>query len=520
MYANSDIIYPQNISPNTRFFVLMGFALNGPVNTPFFIKKNIDPYEVLGDCRLADNCLIAQQNGINPLIIRLNGSHGEAIIMHEGKETPFLHFKSVEAKDECNQISIRTFPTHIIIEGLNSRKTYYLKDYVNTSDLARAIERDAYYSEGEVEVEVLKNYSLENAFKRETQYYFSGADNGFNYLMRHDGTDADEMIEAQIDLLQERILDIDSEDGTYFYASELDIYQIDTILFTDIPYEKAPIRLAEVLGKFAESKTKDQNIHCSVVLCSDLFSEERTTNVLGVDNYTEQISQLLECSSFNIFGEYLTNGEWIQYDEEDLLAFDRYLKHVEVVVGIQENVDAIKDKMPCAASFAAMRYNLPYHVSATNKPLKSANTLYSNHLLKDEVANLSANGYTLCVPSKVNGIVPYSSRSLLPHFNSFRTKPHYMRSVCLDVYRITRLFDQHIGEPTTLTVINSLSSDITKILEEIKETPIYRDISVEFLEITKDSISFSITFELYGEIEAIKTSFEFTPSNEVIVEWI
>lgn len=521
MYSYSDVFFPHHISPDTRFFVLMGSALNGPVNTPFFIRNGVDPYAVLGDCRLAENYLVAKQNGINPLILRLNGSHGEAVLTHEGRGEPFLYFKTIEARDECNQISIRTFPTHMIMEGLKGKKIYYFKDYVNTSDLAKTIEEDLHYDDGEVEVKVLKNYKLDSAFLRETQHYVSGADDGYNYLMNHDGTDADEMIQAQLDLLEERILDIDSNDGSYFYASELDVYQIDTVLFTDIPYERAPVRLTEILGKFAESKTNDQGIHCSVVLCSDLFADERKISVTtGMDNYTEQISQLIECSSYNIYGEHLTRGEWIQYGEEDLMAFDRYLKHIEVVVGIQENISATKEKMSCAASFASMRYHLPYHVSATNKPLLGVNTLYSNHLLQDEVANLSDNGYTLCVPSKTNGIVPYSTKSLLPHFNSFRTKPHYMRSVCLDVYRITRLFDEHIGDPTTLTMINSISENVSDLLDEMKETPIYRNISVEFSQITGESISFSITFELYGEIEAVKTSFEFTPSSEVSVKWI
>lgn len=522
MYTYSDILFPHNIPSNTRFFVLMGFALNGPVNTPFLIQEGADPYEVLGDCRLAENYLVAQQNGINPLIIRFNGSHGEVVLSHKERGKPFLRFKTIEAKDECNQISIRTFPTHMVIEGLNSRKTYYFKDYTGSRDFGEAVERDLYLDGGEVEVEVLENYDLTTAFLRDTQYFFSGADDGYNYLMNHDGTDADEMIQLQLDLLQERLLDIDPTDESYFYASELDIYPIDTILFTDIPYERAPIRLSEILGKFAESKTKDQSIHCSVVLCSDLFADERVSYLqfeTGMDNYIEQVSQLLECSSYNIYGEHMIRGEWIQYDEEDLMSFERYLKHVEVVVGIQENIDAVKEKMPCAASYAAMRYNLPYHVSSTNKPLVGVNTLYSNHLLKDEVANLSDNGYTLCVPSKTNGIVPYSTRSLHPHFNSFRTKPHYMRSVCLDVYRITRLFDEHIGDPTTLVLINSISENISSLLDEMKETPIYRNISVEFLEITQESIRFAITFELYGEIEAVKTSFAFSPSNEVIVEW-
>ena len=524
MYTYSDILFPSDIPQNTRFFALIGFALNGPVNMPFFIKDGVDPYEVLGDCRLAENYLVAKQNGINPIIVRINGSHGEAVLLHEEKGEPFLYLKTVEARDECNQISIRTSPTHIVVEGLNGKKTYYLKDYISVEKLAEKIKFDMYYDDGEVEVQVLKSAPIDSAFRRDTQYYFSGADDGYNYLMRHDGTDSDEMIQAQLDLLQEKILDIDYKANHYAHASELDIYLIDTVLFTDIPYEREPVRLTEILGKFAESKTKEQCIHCSVVLCSDLFADERVSylnNENGMDNYTEQISQLLERSSYNIYQEYLTAGESIQYDDEDLVTFDHYLKHIEVVVGIQESINPIRDKMPCAASFAAMRYNLSYHESATNKPLLGVNTLYSNHLLKDEVANLSANGYTLCVPSKINGIVPYSTKSLWPHFNSFQIKPHYMRAVRIDVYRLSRLFDKYIGERTTVTVINSISEKVSELIVQIRENnPIYRNISAEFLDITKDSIRFSIMFELYGEVGAVKTTFEFTPSNEVNIEWI
>src|SRR5699024_599175 len=46
------------------------------------------------------------------------------------------------------------------------------------------------------------------------------------------------------------------------------------------------------------------------------------------------------------------------------LAHQDYLKHIEVVIGIQEHPTAGFTWMPCAASYAAMRYNLPYEISA------------------------------------------------------------------------------------------------------------------------------------------------------------
>ena len=60
MYTYNQLIFPSHMEKNTRFLVLAGFSLNGPVGTPFIIRDNIEPSYILGDCRLTENVRMAK----------------------------------------------------------------------------------------------------------------------------------------------------------------------------------------------------------------------------------------------------------------------------------------------------------------------------------------------------------------------------------------------------------------------------------------------------------------------------
>lgn len=498
MYTYNQLIFPSHMEKNTRFLVLAGFSLNGPVGTPFIIKDEVSPIDVLGDCRLSDNVRMARQYGITPLVLRLNGSHGECTVNHDQLGIPVLQFKTVEATDESNNIDIHLFPTYMIVEGINNSFMYYFADYKNLDDLAVAIKRDLYFGQGEVDVEVINQAPFEGLCISERYVGFEGADDGFNYVSNHDSSDSAEKIQMQLDLLRDSFIDED-ETGLIF-TGELSSFQVDTLLFTDIAYEKAPVDLIHILGGFAKSKTEEQAVFCSVVLGSDYFSEARFSEE-GQDTYAEPIQSLLAIPS-TIAGEA------------------SYLEHVEVVVGMQDSINPGQIVMPCAPTYAFMRYTLPnFYISATNNQLLHINTLFSKELKQNEVANLSSSGYICIVPSIKKGFVPFSSKSLYPQ-NTLHSKPHYLRSIHYDVNRMADFFNRFIGEPFNNGLLQSVLSQVTSFRDQLLEDhPIYQDVSIEVLSFSQVELVLSVSFQLYGEIEIVRTSFQYVPSSEVNVTW-
>lgn len=498
MYTFNQLIFPSYMEKNTRFFVIAGFSLNGPVGIPFTIREGVDPTNILGESRLTDNYKIAKQYGITPLILRLNGSHGECELVHDTLKTPVLRFKTAEATDECNNIQLHVFPDYLLIEGNNNSFSYLFADYQYLDDLVAAIKRDLYFGKGEVDVEVINQAPLAGLCTAEKFIQFDGADDGYNYVSQHDDSDTPEKMQLQLDLLKSSLIDEDGSD--IYFTGELSSFQIDTLLFTDIPYEKAPDELTSILGQFAEKKTEEQSMFCSVVLGSDFFAGDRLSDE-GEDTYVSQVQALLGIAA-------------ARTDESD------YKKHVEVVIGTQESVNLRDITMPCAASYACMRYSLTdFYNSATNKAISSISALYSRELKQNEVAQLSSSGYICIVPSIKKGFIPYSSKNLYPQ-NTLHAKPHYLRSVHYDVGRITGFFNPYIGEPLSFTVLQNVMTDIQNFVNDLLDKhQLYKNITLELLDYREESFSMAISFELYGEIESISSSLEYVPSNEVNVSW-
>ncbi|MEK1829067.1 hypothetical protein AAAC51_07910 [Priestia megaterium] len=160
MFTYNQLIFPSHMEKNTRFLVLAGFSLSGPSGTPFIMREETDPIDVLGNCRLADNARMAMDEGITPLILRLNGAHGKCVVTHETLGLPVLEFTTLDATDESNHIDIHVFPTHLIVKGLSSDITYLFSDYNSLDALVSAIKRDLYFGAGEVDVEVVNEAPL------------------------------------------------------------------------------------------------------------------------------------------------------------------------------------------------------------------------------------------------------------------------------------------------------------------------------------------------------------------------
>lgn len=501
MYSYKEIAFPANIEKNTRFFAIAGFSPNGPVNTPFVLREGVDPLQVLGDCRLAESVMAAIKEGITPLILRLNGSHGECTIIHDELGIPVLRFKTVEATDECNNIEIHLFPTHLIVEGLRKEFVYYFADFKSLDELAMEIKHDLYYAEGEVEVEVLNQAPLQNLCLAERYVRIDDADDGYHTINNYDETDDEAKLNLQLQALKECFVD-EYEEGQYDSISELDAFLIDTLLFTDIPYEKAPEELINVLGFFAKQRTNEQGFFCSIVLGSEQFGGNRTDEEdEEVDLFSDSIQLLLNKSAH-------------------LLEDAKNREHIEVVVGVQNSVSAQRECMPCAISYAVMRFNTKsIYESATNVTLPNTEYTFNQELMKDEVALLTSSGYNCIVSSIRKGYVPYSARNLYPH-NTLYSKPHYLRSIYHDASRISKFFTPLIGEPISTNKITTTLTNIKAFISSLlQESPIYQDISMEVIDYTYETITISLGFKLYGEVEVVKTSFKYDPTGEVTVLW-
>lgn len=201
---------------------------------------------------------MARKNRITPLILRLNGTHGECVVDHDELNTPALRFKTLEATDESNHISIHLFPTHMVVKGINNSYSYLFADYKGLDELAFAIKQDLYFKAGEVDVEVVNQIPIAGLCLAERHVRFTGADDGFHYVSNHDDSDSDDKLQMQLQLLRDSLID---EDGSeLFFTGELSSFQIDTLLFTDIPYEKASAELTSIFGEFAKTKTSEQSI--------------------------------------------------------------------------------------------------------------------------------------------------------------------------------------------------------------------------------------------------------------------
>lgn len=570
MYKHSDLIFPSYLDRDSKFFVLTGFALNGPVNTPFIIQDDINPFDVLGRTKLAENYLIARESGINPLVLRTNGAHAKCIIEHESLGEEIIRLVSLEANDMCNNITVHMYPTHMIVKGLYEEKIYYFNDYKRSSDLVNAIKMDLYYAGGEVDAELLSDLTLKGVCTEDMQLGFEGGDNGAR-LVPGTTPDSDmaeedeeeeeydeeygkgeepdpEYVEELSEDEKEEVLededDLDVEPGSSFeevveededqevidedkleeqldniketlfeeYGDEyhnstiLNEFNIDTMVFTDIPYEVSPEELTSIFGMYAKNKTKEQKLFCSVVLGSELLSSERNDPEMQeedeepFDEFSEEIKLLEEISPRK-------------------LNQDNHLQHVEIVLGLQNNNYSSGEPISCATSYASTRYNLELYESATNKSIETLSSLFGEKLKKDEVANLSRNGYICIVASIRKGFVPYLSQNCYSK-SKLLSKPHYLRSVHNDVKLASEFLENHIGESVDDKNIQPISQELTIFLEDrVKENPFYREIEHDIVQVSGSELNVYINFHLFGEIESVRSSLGYKKSREVFISW-
>lgn len=494
MFSYSQLRFPSHTEKNTRFLVIAGFSFAGPSGRPFVIREDVDPVNVLGQSRMAEDVKKARTYGINPMVMRLNGEHGECIVRHATEGRDFLRFTTIDATDEANNIEVRCFPTHLVIRGLQSNKAYYFADYPRADALVRHIQEDLYLGGGEVSCELIEAMSMEGICIEEAHIPMTGADDGYNAMVTEGQESPEQKIANQAALFREAFIEGEGEGMVHF--GELNPFQVDTLLLSDIPYEEAPEELIEMIGTYAYTKTREQALFCSVVMASHAFTEGRFDSE-GNDLFLSQIERLTE--------KNLSRSE------------AAYMQHIEVVVGATDSNNLRQPYDLSASDYAFMRYRqADLAESGTNKKLEHVNTLYSAELQKDEVANLIGSGYICIVPSIRRGAVAAKSQNLYPHY-TLAQSPHVMRSVHYDTYRIAGFFADYLGSIINDATFQQIYGRAQTFVAQLKDKhKLYRDVELAILDYSEKEVVVSLQFYVYGEIESVRSSFAYTPSGEVI----
>lgn len=477
MFKQNDIRLPSTIEQQDKYFVIAGFAHNGPVNVPFIIKDDVHPLQVLGDCHLTDAYISVREQGVNPLVLRLNGKHGITEVKKDG-ETVFL-IKTVQAHDSVNNIRIRMEKDYMSVVGYDTDRSYFYNEYKSVTALCEAINSDARYGLGEITAQAVQG-GLSPVGLVATPYELFPEDGSSesNMVPRLDGLDSSITLDAGLERLKEYLLD----EGTnsYSHTGELMSFTVDTILLPDFPYDVKP-EVAELIGKYALSKTEEQGAFCSAVL--------------GVMN--EDVTKLIEIGNKGKTADYYA--------------------HVEVVIGREEGTGEQKE-IAIAPRYAATRYLLPIDNSATNKEIPHIRNLFSS-FYKEDVARLSASGYTCIVPSIRKGYVAFKSVSFIENQKLISSRPHYNRASRFYADYLVSNFDSMIGDPISRLKLTTIEHDIRERVDKLKHVPIFKEVAYE-LEISgPDTIRIPILFAFYGEIETVQSTATYDTNRKAVVAW-
>lgn len=486
MYTLTDIRVASTIPEQSRYLLLVGFALNGPARTPFTIKDGINPYELLGDCLLADAYVEARLQGIEPLVLRLNGNHATQTI--KVNDVPIFTVEAVQGNTESNNIVLHVFPTHLSVKGLITDRTYLFSEYPTADRLVDAINFDADYGLGEIKGNALSAlFPTKDLTDKEYQLFLEEGRDESHLVVRNERL-SEVTIDERINLLRDTLLE--SYDEEYASNSEFSPFNIDTVILTDFAHELYP-SATEILGKFCESKTLEQPLFCSGLIGSYLLN--------GEDDVTESVASLVE-----------KGNKGHSHD---------YYKHVEVVLGTQRAYENEDKKIPVVTGFGAMRYLQASHLSATNKKISTILNLFAR-IRKEDVALLTSNGYTCIVPSIRKGFVAYKSTSFIENQQLVSSKPHYVRPMYEAISFLLDDLDIMIGSNISrlqMSKVTNLFND--KIRELVEKRESFKDIQYEVYFKSQDTIGVSLVFIPYGEVSSVQSNVLYDTARKAVVTW-
>jgi hypothetical protein len=494
------IINQVSVAPESTV-VLVGAALDGPSFTPFTLYDNVDPLKALGFSPLAHAYNAAVRAGINRILLyRINGQHATAIVKDVNGNGLFS-LKSVSASDAYNEIHVMLFPDHLYIVNTDgSTRSYFFDKYPTVDDIVYGINRDAYYGLIEFNAEWIDQYApMANAVSTETNVVFSDGDAEANLIQQRDPASSSYAgqasgVDGMLDttgLLKNKLQtalfgdDPDSIAERIPYG-DLAMLEYGVIVLVDM-FHDDDTEFTEMLGSFCLNKTVDFESGCVGVI--------GTKNVYSSDDPHQRALDLVSLTE----------------SLEDTEAY----KYVQVVVGHTTFPETNGESVSCAYTFGAVQALLSYNTMMSNKQMYGLSKL--NFLLtKEDVALLSANGYTCIVPSIRRYFVPYFSTSYSKDTSSATGRPHNIRISQHITSAVSQEVDSLIGSAYTITSVKNAIDGAISILDDLQSTGVIKDYDLAYsLSDRNTSLDIEISFTPISEVTAISSITTLTFPREV-----
>lgn len=446
--------FVQEIEPQGKI-VLVGTSYDGISHEGFYLKEGQDPYEVLGECELADQYIIALRSGLtyaDILLFRLNGVKGEMTLFNSLDNTALLQIQSIGASERDQDITVMVNPEGLVVfeeHDVIQQRSYRFEDYETTRDLVAAINRNADFGLSEVEARVINQRILSSCVFQEAAYPFYMA-SGEEELVRTEETD----IVTFADAFYQRFLEASALEETLtetspVIAGELFSVPAETISLVSLYHDEHAL-ITKALAEFCESKTEETKI--------------MTLGVIGVNaipDKTEEMDYGID-ENGNMFDEednlYIYEPWKERHDFLDKLMAPTFTQigeagcFVHVIVGQHQTVRGPRSIAP---AYAANYVQNPVGKSFTNKEIKGIGEFLYN-LQKKELVGLESNGYICTVPSIRRNVVSKKSQSFYTYeVNTYKAKPHLIRLAYQIGRDVERRLDQYVGESSTMDVTAS-----------------------------------------------------------------
>lgn len=496
------IVSQVSIAPESTV-VLVGTALDGPAFAPFTIYDNADPYKVLGFSPLAHAYNAAVRAGLSRIIVyRINGQHATATVK-DGSGNGLFSLRSVSASDIYNDIHVMLYPDHLFITNTDgSTRSYFFDKYPTVDDLVYGINRDCYYGLIEFNAEVINQYApMKNAVSSETNIAFTDGDTEAHLIHQRDPSslsytgqrsgvpgiaDATTLLKAK---LQMALFGDNQDDiANRIPYGDLAMLGFGVITLVDM-FHDDDAEFTEMLGSFCLNKTTNFESGCMGVI--------GTKNVYGTDDPHQRALDLVNLTT----------------SLEDKEAY----KYVQVIVGHTTFPETNGESVSCAYTFGAMQALLSYNTMMSNKQMYGLSKL-NFQMTKEDVALLSANGYTCIVPSIRRGFVPYYSVSYSKDTASASGRPHNIRISQHITSAIEQQVDSLIGNAYTLTSIKNAIGGAQSILDDLRTNNVIKDYGLSYsLSDRNTSLDIEVSFTPISEVTSISSIAKLTFPYEVSI---
>lgn len=493
-HSDFTIVSQVSVEPQ-HVLVLVGTALDGPSHTPFSLNADVDPHEALGQTPLADAYNAARRVGMNNIIAyRLNGAHATALLKDDyGKEV--MSFRSISGTFDSNSIKLNVFPTHLFVTRTDGvSRSYFFDKYPTAQDLAYAINLDARYGLLEFNATVIDEYyQMPGIVAIQTDVLFTGGLDEEHLVNSRDPkaeapTDASLVVSElkerlKVALFGEDLADILSRSPN----SELGSLHYGVIALCDMFHDDDP-ELTEMLGAFCLHKTNESGVG--------------SIGVIGTKPIYEPLLDEGEVSDTEAF----THEKVLELVElSDSLPDEEAYKYIQVIVGQTAYAESDATSISLAYAYAATQAQFPYYTMMSNKAITGVGKL-NTQITKEDIALLTANGYTCIVPSIRRGFVPYYATSYSKDKESLMAKPHNLRISQYISQVLVEELDWLVGSNYAALSIKEALDKAVELLNGFVTSQVIKSYELDY-ELSKNNTMLDIQAALttFSEVKAINS---------------